>query len=136
MLFERLQDIQVDLCCSQDCIHDGILQRRFFHRRRVMAVFFAVVQSVDAAPDDPLFTTYGPCASTVWRAAFAADQQLRQCVFTAVLALFRSSARLLDLAFGSTTGQFFLHSGEGSCIDDCRMIVLHIVLGPFPSVDL
>ena len=42
VLLERLQDIRVNLRCFQNCIHDGILQRRFFHRRRVMAVFFAV----------------------------------------------------------------------------------------------
>ena len=77
VLFEGLQDIRVDLRCFQNCIHDGILQRCFFHRRRVMAVFFTVVQPVDASPDDPLFPAYGPCAATVWRSAFAADQQLR-----------------------------------------------------------
>ena len=65
VLLEGLQDIRVDLRCFQNCIHDGVLQWCFFHRRRVMAVFFAVVQPVDAAPDDSLFPAYGPCAATV-----------------------------------------------------------------------
>lgn len=43
VLLEGLQDIRVDLRCFQNCIHDGVLQWCFFHRRRVMAVFFAVL---------------------------------------------------------------------------------------------
>ena len=100
-----------------------------------MAVFFAEVETIDASPHDFLFSAHRPCASAVGRLAFAADQQLGQRILAGIFALLGFGADLLDLAFGSTPCQFFLQSGECGRVDDCRVIVLYIILRAFPGVD-
>ena len=53
------------------------LQRFFLDRRRIVAIFCAVVQAARAAPDRIFSPKRGPCASAVERAALAADESVR-----------------------------------------------------------
>ena len=110
--------------------HDCLLQHTFLHRRRVVTVFLAEVQPVDAPPDRFLFTLDRPSASAVRSSALATDQQFCQSIFTGVPALLGFGTFLLNFPFASTPCQFFLCPTKGGGGDDCRMIVLHKVHGP------
>ncbi len=101
-----------------------------------MAVFLAVVQTVDSPPHDSLMTSCRPCASAVGRSAFFADQQFSQIVFAGIFALLGFRANLLDFAFSVAPRQFLLHSAEGAGVNDGGMIVLDIVFRAFSVVDL
>ena len=102
----------------------------------MMAVLLAVVQPADAPPDDLPLPSGRPCAAAVGRAAFAADQQLRQRVFAAILALLGFGADLLDLLLAAPPCQFLLHAREHSGVNDRRMIVFHIKFLPLAAVGL
>lgn len=107
-----------------------------------MAVFFSVVETVDASPYNLLLSFYCPCASAVWRSAFSAfsafsaDEQFGQSILARIFALLCFGADLLDLSFSGAPFQFFLNSAEGAGVDDSRMIILHVVFLSFAVIDL
>ena len=49
--------------------------------------------------------------------------------------MFRFGADLFNLSFTGSPGEFFLNPAEGTGIDDCRVVVLHIVFRPFSMID-
>ena len=102
----------------------------------MMAVLFAIVQPADAPPDDLSLPSGRPCAAPIGRAAFAADQQLRQRVFAGILALLCFGADLLDLLLAAPPRQLLLDTREGSGVDDRWMIVFHIKFLPLAAVGL
>ena len=101
-----------------------------------MAVFFSVVETVDASPYNLLLSFYRPCASAVRRSAFSADEQFGQSILARIFALLCFGADLLDLSFTGAPFQFLLNSAEGSSVDDSRMIILHVVFLSFAVIDL
>ena len=101
-----------------------------------MAVFLAVVQTVDASPYDFLFAFSRPSASAVRGSAFSADQQFSQSVFAGIFALLGFCANLLDFSFSVAPRQFLLHSAEGAGVNDGGMVILDIVFRAFSVVDL
>ena len=124
------QHISTLLCRAQDCRHDGILQHTFFHCRRVVAVFLAEVQPVNAPPDRFLLTFDCPGASAVRCTTLTADQQFRQGILAGVTALLGFGAFLLDLTLAGTPGQFLLRPAKSGGVDDGGVIILHKVHGP------
>ena len=74
----------------------------------MMAVLFAIVQPADAPPDDLSLPSGRPCAAAIGRAAFTADQQLRQRVLAGIVALLGFGADLLDFLCESCLVIFWL----------------------------
>ncbi len=101
-----------------------------------MAIFFAVVKSVDTSPHDFLFAPCRPCASAVRRSAFTAHKQFGQCIFAWVFALLCFCSDLFDFRFAGSSCKFLLDSAEGSGINDCRMIVFYIVFRSLSVINL
>lgn len=70
------------------------MQLRFLQRGGILAVFFAVLQPVDAPPDIFLGTVaLDPLGAAVHTAAFAADQPLRQSELAGAGCVFRRNRR-------------------------------------------
>lgn len=74
MNFQCFQHLNILLCRLHDGSHNSVLQQGFLNARRVVAVFLAVVKSVNASPYDFSLALGSPCASAVRRSAFAAYQ--------------------------------------------------------------
>lgn len=115
--------------------HDGLLQLRFLQRWGILAVFPAVLQPVDAAPDILLgAVALDPLGAAVHTAALATDQALRQGELARVLATLGLGLALRDLGPTAPSGQFQLHLLENLARDDGRVVVRHIILGYFTAV--
>ena len=76
MELQRFEHFGILLCGLHHRFHDGFLQDAFLNARGVVAVFFTIVKSVDAAPYNLFLAVGCPGASAIWRSAFSADQKL------------------------------------------------------------
>ena len=92
--------------------HNRSLERLFIYGRRVMALPFAVLYSIDTPPFDLFEALCRPCHSSVMRSALSADKQFRQCIFCAVLALLGFSEFFSNGSFSGSPCHFFLHPIE------------------------
>ena len=63
--------------CGVDRRQNCRLQLFFLDRRRIVAVFCAVIQAAGAAPDGIFSTEGGPCAAPVERPALATHEPVR-----------------------------------------------------------
>lgn len=135
MELQRFQYLRILSCRLKHGLHDGFLQDAFLNARRVVAVLLAVVKAADAPPYDLFLSVGRPCASAIGRSAFSANQKLRERVLAGITTLLRFCSDLLDLPLSIPPRHFFLHSAEGSGVDDGRMIVLDVVFRALSVID-
>ena len=117
-----------------DSRSDRILQNPFFYWRWVFAVFRAVIQSADAAPNDFFLAVLCPCCSAIRCSAVSAEEQLGQSVFTWIFAKLGFCTDIFDLAFTVTPWYFLLNPVEHCPFYNRRMIIFHIVHREFTGI--
>ena len=103
------------------------MQPAFFNRGRGFTVFFTVVKSAYAAPDNFLLSVPRPCASPIRRSALSAIQQFGKRIFPRISSELGFCTRLLYLFLSCPARYFLLHPIENSALDNRRMAVLHII---------
>lgn len=73
-----------------------------------MAVFLAIVDAADTAPNDVLLSIVDPCAAAVACTAFTAEHTLRQSVHGHIAASAAGGTFLCGTLYCGTTSQFCL----------------------------
>ena len=100
----------------------------------MVAVFLTKIQPVNASPDRFFLTLDRPGASAVGGTALATNEEFRQSVFAGVSALLGFPTFLFHFPLACAPCQFLLRSTKGGGVDNCRMIILHIILGARLSI--
>ena len=107
-----------------DCRQNCRLQRFFLDRRRIVAVFCAVVQAAGAAPDRIFSSERCPCAAPVECPALAAHKPVRQRVFACITGA-SCHSRFGRAAQGAPTCHFCFYCIVLLPADDGFMVVRH-----------
>ena len=110
-----------------------LLEWPLLHRRRVMAVFLAVLQPAHTTPDDLLPILAHPSTASIQGAALSANQPLGKCIFACVTGTprhrqFRRAFRRLAPC------QLRLHLIELLAADNTLMIIFYQVHRPLTGI--
>ena len=90
-----------------------------------MAVFLAIVDAADTAPNDVLLSIVDPCAAAVACTAFTAEHTLRQSVHGHIAASAAGGTFLCGTLYCGTTSQLCLSSVVCLAVYDRFMIILY-----------
>ena len=90
-----------------------------------MAVFLAIVDAADTAPDDVLLSLVDPCAAAVACTAFTAEHALRQRVHGHIATSAAGSTFLCGTLYCSATSQLCLSGIVCLAVYDRFMIILY-----------
>ena len=99
-----------------------------------MAVFLAIVDAADTAPNDVLLSFVDPCAASVACTTFTAEHPLRQSVHGHIAASAAGGTFLCGTLYCGTTSQLCLSSVVCLAVYDRFMVILHQIHRALPCV--